>query len=41
MALFAELDPNPLLRINSEGIIIHLNDAAKNLREDTSIESPQ
>jgi signal transduction histidine kinase len=38
MALFAELDPNPLLRINSEGIIIHLNDAAKNLREDTSIE---
>jgi signal transduction histidine kinase len=38
MALFAELDPNPLLRINSEGIIIHLNDAAKNLRENTPIE---
>ena len=38
MALFAELDPNPLLRINSDGIVIHLNDAAKNLTENTSIE---
>jgi signal transduction histidine kinase len=38
MALFAELDPNPLLRINSDGIVIHLNDAAKNLRESTTIE---
>lgn len=38
MALFAELDPNPLLRINSDGIVIHLNDAAKNLRESIPIE---
>lgn len=31
MALFAELDPNPLLRIDKKGIIIHSNDAAKEL----------
>lgn len=29
MALFAELDPDPLIRINSEGIIIETNQAAK------------
>ena len=37
MALFAELDPNPLIRINPDGIIIHLNDAAKNLEQDTPL----
>ncbi len=38
MALFAELDPNPLIRIDSGGIIIHTNDAAKELTKDSSIE---
>ncbi len=37
MALFAELDPNPLIRITPDGIIIHLNDAAKNLEKDTPL----
>lgn len=37
MALFAELDPNPLIRINPDGIVIHLNDAAKNLEKDTPL----
>jgi signal transduction histidine kinase len=37
MALFAELDPNPLIRINPDGIVIHLNDAAKNLEKGTSL----
>ena len=37
MALFAELDPNPLIRINPDGIVIHLNDAAKNLERDTPL----
>jgi len=38
MALFAELDPNPLIRIDSDGIIIHTNDAAKGLTKDSSID---
>lgn len=29
MALFAELDPNPLIRVDKNGLIIHSNDAAK------------
>ena len=37
MALFAELDPNPLIRINPDGIVIHLNDTAKNLEKDTPL----
>lgn len=37
MALFAELDPNPLIRITPDGIIIHLNDAAKNLEKDSPL----
>lgn len=31
MALFTELDPDPVIRIDSEGKIIFTNDAAKNL----------
>lgn len=31
MALFAELDPDPLLRINKEGAVIYSNKAAKSL----------
>jgi signal transduction histidine kinase len=31
MALFAELDPDPLIRIDINGRIIHLNDTAKEL----------
>lgn len=31
MALFAELDPAPLVRVNPEGIIIHSNKAAEEL----------
>jgi signal transduction histidine kinase len=38
MALFAELDPNPLIRITPDGIIIHLNDAAKNLEKDNPLQ---
>ena len=38
MALFAELDPNPLIRVDEKGIIIHSNDAAKALGKDFSIE---
>jgi signal transduction histidine kinase len=38
MALFAELDPNPLIRINAKGKIIHTNDAAKKLDGSVSIE---
>jgi signal transduction histidine kinase len=38
MAMFAELDPNPLIRIDSNGIIIHSNDAAKELTKDITIE---
>jgi signal transduction histidine kinase len=38
MALFAELDPNPLIRINTLGKIIHTNDAAKKLNGSVSIE---
>jgi signal transduction histidine kinase len=37
MALFAELDPNPLIRITPDGIIIHLNDAAKSLEKDNPL----
>ena len=37
MALFAELDPNPLIRIDPDGTVIHLNDAAKNLEKDIPI----
>jgi len=37
MALFAELDPNPLIRIGPDGTVIHLNDAAKNLKKDIPI----
>jgi len=31
MALFAELDPDPVIRIDTDGKIIHSNDAAKKL----------
>lgn len=31
MALFAELDPNPLIRINSKGEIIHTNESSRSL----------
>lgn len=31
MALFAELDPDPVLRVNSDGVIIHYNKSAENL----------
>ena len=37
MALFAELDPNPLIRIDSRGKIIQLNDATKELFGDRPI----
>jgi len=30
MALFAELDPDPILRVDENGIIINMNDPAKN-----------
>lgn len=33
MALFSELDPDPVFRINTKGLIIFSNDAAKNLSE--------
>ncbi|MCL5027835.1 MAG: sensor histidine kinase [Bacteroidetes bacterium] len=33
MSLFAELDPDPVLRINSEGIIIFTNEAAQKLSQ--------
>ncbi len=29
LAMFSELDPNPIMRINSSGIIISLNKSAK------------
>jgi signal transduction histidine kinase len=38
MALFAELDPNPLIRTDEKGIIVHTNDAAKVLANDFPIE---
>jgi signal transduction histidine kinase len=38
MALFAELDPNPLIRLDENGAIIHTNDAAKALSNGISIE---
>jgi len=38
MALFAELDPNPLIRIDANGKIIHTNDAAKKINGSVSIE---
>jgi len=38
MALFAELDPNPLIRIDEKGIIIHTNDAAKVLGKNIPVE---
>jgi PAS domain-containing protein len=31
MALFAELDPDPVLRVNSDGVIIHYNKSAENI----------
>ncbi len=37
MALFTELDPDPVIRINSNGEIIHLNDAAALLGDKLSI----
>ncbi len=37
MALFAELDPNPLLRINLEGEIITKNSAAELLVKDGNL----
>ncbi len=38
MALFAELDPNPLVRVDEKGTIIHTNDAAKVLGKNIPIE---
>ncbi|HSP88677.1 MAG TPA: sensor histidine kinase [Ignavibacteriaceae bacterium] len=38
MALFAELDPNPLIRVDENGVIIHTNDAAKVLGNNISID---
>jgi len=38
MALFAELDPNPLIRVDEKGKIIHNNDAAKALSKNTNLE---
>jgi len=38
MALFAELDPNPLIRVDENGIVIHSNDAAKILGNEIPIE---
>lgn len=38
MALFAELDPNPLIRIDSDGKIIHINEAAQKLSPEISLE---
>jgi signal transduction histidine kinase len=38
MALFAELDPNPLIRVDEDGLIIHTNDAAKVLGNNISID---
>ncbi len=29
LAMFSELDPNPIIRINKDGLIINLNDSAK------------
>ncbi len=37
MALFAELDPDPILRIDLRGIIIFTNEAAKNLIKEGSL----
>ncbi|MDP2039051.1 MAG: ATP-binding protein [Ignavibacteria bacterium] len=34
MALFAEMDPDPLIRIDSQGIIIHTNEASKKIFQD-------
>lgn len=34
MALFAEMDPDPLIRIDSQGIIIHTNEASKKIFPD-------
>ena len=31
MALFAELDPDPVIRLNKEGFIINSNKAAQNV----------
>jgi len=38
MALFSELDPNPLIRINTKGTIILTNDAAKDIIGVASLE---
>jgi signal transduction histidine kinase len=37
MALFAELDPDPVVRIDTKGTIIHANEVAKNLDHNESI----
>lgn len=34
MALFAEMDPDPLIRVDSQGLIIHTNEASKNIFRD-------
>jgi len=38
MALFSELDPDPLIRINKKGIIILTNDAAKEIIGEANLE---
>ena len=38
-ALFAELDPSPLIRINPEGQIIHFNDSAASVLKDNTLKS--
>jgi signal transduction histidine kinase len=38
MALFAELDPNPLIRIDAGSTIIHTNEAIKEISSNKSIE---
>ena len=37
MALFAELDPDPILRVDDNGIIIKMNDPAKDLFSEANI----
>ncbi|MCX6149224.1 MAG: sensor histidine kinase [Ignavibacteriales bacterium] len=37
MALFAELDPDPILRVNESGLIISVNNAVSNLINDKSL----
>lgn len=39
MAMFAELDPDPLIRINDKGIIIKTNNAADKLLADRDVKS--